>query len=146
MCQWGGGANRNPWANCRIAHHRPHTTPLTLQTGGRKSPSQISANRLEVGEMPIEHILGYSGLLWIDAMNNRTAFAKAPNWVNADRAQYVVNHHCGDYLPPPCSQSNVASIIISGLLMEQVVVEKDCKVWFSVLPHCREYTFWHLWE
>ena len=39
--------------------------------------------------MSIEHILGYIGWLWSDAMNNRAAFTKAHKWVKAERAQYV---------------------------------------------------------
>ena len=43
MCHWG--ANRNPWAGYQKAQ------ASNPQTGGRKVPYQISANRLEIDEI-----------------------------------------------------------------------------------------------
>ena len=62
----------------------PITSTLTTKPGIEKSPFQISANQLEDDENVNRTHLGYIGWLWSDAMNNRTAFTKAPN----DRAQY----------------------------------------------------------
>ena len=55
-------------------------------------------------EMSIEHSLGHIGWLWNDAMNNRTAFVKAPNeWMHIERNMCgrraaQLDHHCGDDL------------------------------------------------
>ena len=64
-------------SNWPIADPRvPITRP---QTSGRKVPLPRSANCWRLTKMSIEHILGCISWLWSDAINNRTAFVKAPN-------------------------------------------------------------------
>ena len=46
--------------------------------------------------MPIEHILGYIGLLWSDAMNICTAFAKALNyWTQIEHNERYLSLYLG---------------------------------------------------
>ena len=68
----------------QVAHPRPHVSPTPIPEI-EKSPFQISANQLEISEMSIEHIRGHISFLWSNAMNSRTAFAKAPNeWTHTE--------------------------------------------------------------
>ena len=80
MCQLE--ANRNPLAGYRMGPSQTsHVSPTHKPGGGgSKSPPfkfHLTGWRLTI--MPMEHILGHISWLWSDAMNRRTAFARAPN-------------------------------------------------------------------
>ena len=60
----------------------PDTGIPNPKAGGRKvrsPPFKFQPAGWRLTKMSIEHILGYIGCLWSGAMNNRTAFSKAPN-------------------------------------------------------------------
>ena len=78
MCQWG--ANRNPWAYYRIdLPPDPNVTFNPPNRGVAKYPFEIAAKRLEIDENVKRAHLRTHWLAVNDAMNSRTAFAKAPN-------------------------------------------------------------------
>ena len=99
MCQWG--ANRNPWASCRMWFSpTPHLPYPLLKRGVKKSSYQISAYHLEVDPNVNGAHFRIIGWLWSDTMNNRTAVAKPANECTQIEHSFVVvewpDHHFGD--------------------------------------------------
>ena len=86
--------NKSPWAGNRIGPF-PTPTPPIPHTGIEKWTLKFqptSGRRLT--SMSIEHILGYTGWLWSDVINNRTVFAKAPNeWTQIEHN--ICGRRCG---------------------------------------------------
>ena len=56
----------------------PYPRHLTPNKGLKSPPLKVQQTVWRLTKMLIEHVLGYIGWLWSDAMNNRTAFGKVP--------------------------------------------------------------------
>ena len=60
-------------------------TPLHHKLRVEKSPFKFQPTGWRLTKMWREHILGYTGWLWSDEMNNRTALSKAPSeWMQIE--------------------------------------------------------------
>ena len=85
-----------------------HHVPQPQSWGVKKSPFQIAAKRLEIDDHAStgKKRLIKKDIFWLssDAVNNRTAFAKASNeWTPIEhsmrgRRAAWPDHHCGDNL------------------------------------------------
>ena len=111
------------------------TVPQTPKPAVEKSPFEILANRLEVDEMSMEHILSYIEWLWSDALNNRTVFTKAPiEWTQIEHIIiYAVaerlDHYCGDNLVNDCYPFMVMHVWTKLL---NAFTKDDCIGWCHV--------------
>ena len=106
-------------------------------------PFEFQPTGWRLAKMSIDHILGYTGWLWSDEMNNRTAFAKVPNgWTQIEH-----NHHCGDdlvFLTKRCI-CNIVTRKPSVRLKQKWTTPKRYKisVWWTWTSNKNvESTFW----
>ena len=88
--------------------------------------------------MSIKHILGFIGWLWSDAMNNGTAFAKAPNEYHRcgnDLVQYAYIYWKIKCIKARQTQSKVTFFtghhFISGVFGTWFVLPVDVLIYFS---------------
>ena len=139
ICQWE--ANRNQWVGYRIGLA---LISVILSPKGRSKslPVKFQSTDWRSTKMSIEHVLGYIGWLWSDAMNNCTAFVKALNeWTQIDRNKCgcQVAWSPGPMWWWPCFNIAGVDVImrlhhIMHALMKSIYITVSCRYQVNIAP------------